>query len=176
MIFTIMYILGGVILLVTFLGLIAPKSYNVSRNIQIRKPLPEVFTYIKYLKNQDDWSPWTKKDPKMIKSYKGIDGTVGAVCSWKGNSDVGEGTQELLEIVPNDYIQTELRFIKPFKSNSKAFIKVEKVLPEVTTVVWGFYGDYKFPKNIFMIFYNMDKAIGDDFAQGLQDLKELLES
>ena len=175
MISTLLYILGGAILLVSFLGLIAPKTYNISRSIQINKPLPKVFEYIKFLKNQDQWSPWTKKDPEMIQTFTGVDGAVGAISAWKGNKDVGEGEQELLKIIPNELVQSELRFIKPYKSTSNAYLKVEKVLPEVTTVEWGFSGDYKFPISIFMIFMNMDKAVGKDFEAGLADLKQLLE-
>ncbi|MDG3586975.1 SRPBCC family protein [Galbibacter pacificus] len=176
MLATIMYILGGVILLVVFLGVIAPKNYHVSRSIQINRPLPEVFNYLKFLKNQDEWSPWFQKDPNIKKGLKGIDGSIGAVSWWEGNKEVGSGEQEIKRILSNETIETELRFIKPFKSTSEAYIKVEKVLPETTTVVWGFSGLYKFPMNIFMIFMNMDKAVGKDFESGLSDLKRILES
>ena len=33
-------------------------------SIIIDKPISEVFDYLKYLKNQDHWSPWKNKDPK----------------------------------------------------------------------------------------------------------------
>ncbi|QLE01922.1 SRPBCC family protein [Galbibacter sp. BG1] len=171
-----LYILGGILILVIFLTIIAPKSYIVSRSIQVKKPLPEVFEYLKYLKNQQEWSPWSKKDPYMENKILGVDGKVGAISYWKGNKEVGEGEQEIVAINENESVLTELRFFKPFKSTSKGFIKVEKVLPDVTTIVWGFSGDYKFPMNILMIFMNMDKTVGKDFEQGLQDLKRNLES
>ena len=44
-----------------------------------------------------------------------------------------------------------------------------------TKVTWGFSGENKFPVNIFMLFYNMDKAAGKDFEEGLNSLKALLE-
>jgi len=57
---TILYILGGIILLLLILALIAPKTYDVSRSVVVEKPRKEVFEYLRFLKNMDDWSPWAK--------------------------------------------------------------------------------------------------------------------
>ena len=40
---TVMYIIVGILLLIVILGLIAPKSYEVSRSIIINKPLSEPY-------------------------------------------------------------------------------------------------------------------------------------
>lgn len=171
---TLLYILAGIVLLILILGMIAPKSFDVSRSIEIDKPLPEVFNYIKYVKNQDEWSPWKKKDPNMKQEFKGTDGEAGFVSSWVGNKDVGEGEQEIKKVVNNDRIETELRFFKPWKSQSDAYIKVDEA-GSGTKVTWGFSGKNKFPFSIFMLFMNMDKAVGKDFEEGLGDLKTVLE-
>ena len=52
-----LYILAGLLALVILLHLIAPKNYDVSRTVEIARPSSEVFNYLKYLKNMDDWSP-----------------------------------------------------------------------------------------------------------------------
>lgn len=161
-------------LIIAGLHAYAPKTYNVSRSILINKPLHEVFNYLKFLKNQDDWSPWAEKDPNMVKSFKGVDGEAGFVSSWIGNKDVGEGEQELTGFVENEVIESQLRFLKPFKSTSDAYLKVEKE-GEGTKVVWGFKGYNAFPVTIMMVFMNMDKAIGKDFEYGLNKLKSILE-
>lgn len=170
------YIVLAIIGLLVILGLIAPKSYDVSRSIEINKPLPEVFQYLKYIKNQDYWSPWKKKDPNMLQEFEGIDGEVGFVSKWEGNKEVGSGEQEILGIVDNKVIETELRFLKPWKSQSDAYIKVEEISPNETKVIWGFTGKNKFPMSIFMLFMNMDKAVGKDFEEGLENLKQVLEN
>jgi len=41
---------------------------------------------------------------------------------------------------------------------------------------WGFVGKSAFPMNVFMLFMNMDKAIGKDFEYGLKKLKRILEN
>lgn len=171
-----LYVVLGIIALVIFLALIAPKTYHVSRAIDIKQPLPEVFQYLKYIKNQDAWSPWEKKDPNMKKEHIGTDGQVGFIAKWVGNKEVGEGEQELLNIVENDIVESKLRFFKPWKSESDAYIKVTKIDDHQTKVTWGFMGNNKFPSSIFMLFFNMDKMVGKDFEEGLTDLKRILES
>ena len=46
---TLLYILLGIIALVVVLAIIAPKNYEVSRNIIIKRPLKEVFNYLRSL-------------------------------------------------------------------------------------------------------------------------------
>lgn len=171
---TLIYIVLIVILVIIVLANIAPKDYNVYRTISINKPLSEVFSYLKLLKNQDNWSPWAEKDPNMKKTFSGTDGEVGFVSTWVGNKDVGEGEQEITGIVENEVVNSQLRFLKPFKSTSDAYLKVEKD-DNGTKVTWGFSGKNKFPVSIMMLFMNMDKAVGKDFVDGLNKLQKILE-
>jgi len=173
--YIVLYVLLGILLLIIILGIIAPKGYEVNREIDINKPLSEVFSYLKLLKNQDNWSPWAAKDPNMEKTFTGKDGEVGCVSAWEGNKDVGSGEQELINIIENVVIESQLRFLKPFKSTSDAYLKVNKI-ENGTKVIWGFTGKNKFPISIMMLFMNMDKTVGKDFEEGLGKLKKILES
>lgn len=96
---TLLYIVLGLIILVIILTLIVSKSYEVNRSIIIKKSLPKVFSYLKLIKNQDNWSPWAAKDPTMEKSFIGIDGKVGCISTWKGNKEVVEGEQKITHIL-----------------------------------------------------------------------------
>jgi hypothetical protein len=158
------------------LGLLAPKRFEVNRSIIVNKPLAEVFNYLKYVKNQDDWSPWKKKDPNMKQTSEGTDGEVGFISKWEGNKVVGSGEQEIKRIVENESVETELRFFKPWKSHSDAYLRVVGLESQQTNVTWGFSGKNKFPFSIFMLFMNMDKAVGKDFEEGLNSLKQQLEN
>ncbi len=171
----VLYIVLAIVVLILFLAVIAPKNYDVSRSIEINRPKSVVFDYLKSLKRQDEWSPWGKRDPNMVRDFKGTDGEVGAISRWKGNKEVGEGEQEITNIVEGERIESELRFLKPFKSTSEAYIATKEVEKEMTKVVWGFSGKNQFPMSIMMLFMNMDKAIGKDFEEGLASLKEILE-
>ncbi|RAJ07412.1 SRPBCC family protein [Arenibacter echinorum] len=170
-----LYIIIGIIILIVVLALIAPKSYDVSRSIEISKPKAEVFDNIKYLKKQQEWSPWAIKDPNMEKKFTGVDGEVGAISYWNGNKDVGEGEQEITKIVEGKRVEGELRFMKPFKSTSDSYLDLVELGNGKTKVTWGFKGESKFPMTIIMLFMNMDKAVGKDFEAGLRNLKSILE-
>ncbi|GLB53752.1 potassium-transporting ATPase subunit F [Neptunitalea chrysea] len=171
---TLIYILLILVTLVLFLAFVAPKTYNVSRSVIVERPAAEVYNFLKYLKNQDSWSPWNKKDPNMKKTFTGTDGEIGFISAWEGNKDVGAGEQELTNFVEGSFVQSKLRFFKPWKSESDAYLRVEEVAIGAK-VTWGFAGKNPFPFSIFMLFMNMDKAVGKDFEEGLQNLKDILE-
>ena len=111
----------------------------------------------------------------MRQTFEGTDGEIGFVSKWKGNKDVGEGEQEIIAIVENESIDTELRFFKPWKSQSIGHLLVDKVDENQTMVTWGFSGRNPFPLNIMILFVNFEKGVGKDFEEGLESLKELLE-
>ncbi|RIA10088.1 polyketide cyclase/dehydrase/lipid transport protein [Flavobacteriaceae bacterium MAR_2010_72] len=171
----ILYIILGLAILVAIPAYVAPKSYDVSRSIEINRPLEDVFDYLKYIKNQNDWSPWKQKDPNMKQEFLGTDGEVGFISKWEGNKNVGTGEQEITQIIPNKRIDTELRFLKPWKSASNGYLITSDLGNNSTKVEWGFSGNNPVPFNIFMLFFNFEKAVGKDFEEGLTSLKEVLE-
>lgn len=170
------YIVAILLVVVIILAAIAPKSYEVSRSILIDKPKEIVFAYLKMIKNQDHWSPWKQKDPNMEQKYTGTDGEVGFKAYWKGNKEVGEGSQTIKALVENKRIDTHMIFLKPWKSESDGYYTLEDAGPGQTKVVWGFKGKNKFPATLFMLIYNMDKVVGKDFEEGLQSLKKIVEA
>lgn len=171
----VLYIILGIIAALLVAGLFIPKGMKATREIVINKPNAEVFNYIKQLKNQDNYSKWGSMDPNMKKEYKGTDATVGFVSAWEGNKKVGQGEQEITGIEEGKKLQTELRFIKPFKSIAQSSMTTEAVNDNSTKVSWGFEGSMNYPMNVMKLFMNMEKAIGDDFAIGLNNLKSLME-
>lgn len=172
----VLYIILGIVGLILLLYLAGPSSYKAERSAVINRPSEEVFEYIRSLKKQDDWSPWGKRDPDMKKEFEGADGEVGAISRWEGNKEVGSGEQEITKIIPGQRVESELRFLKPWKSVSQAYIQVEPEGAEKASVTWGFEGKSGFPMRIMLLFMNMDKMIGKDFEEGLADLKQIMES
>ena len=151
-------------------------EFKVERNVSINKPKPDVFNYIKYLKNQDNFSKWALMDPTMKKDYKGTDGTPGFVSSWDSdNKQVGKGEQEIKSIKEGERIDYNLHFIKPFENRANAYIITETKGENTTNVRWGFTSQSKYPMKLMGLFMNMEKAIGNDFETGLDNLKNLLE-
>lgn len=158
-------------------ALFVRKDYSVKRAVIINKPQAEVFNYIKYLKNQNNYSKWATMDPNMIKTYTGTDATVGFISAWDSkDEDVGKGAQEIKKITEGSRIDYDLRFIKPFESTEQAYMITEAVSPAQTKVTWGFEGSMAYPTNITMLFMDFDKMIGADLATGLDKLKTVMET
>ncbi len=171
----VLYIILGLIALVLIAALIMPKEYAVERDIVINKPKAEVYDYLESLQNQTNWSVWARMDPKMKMEYKGTDRTVGFTYLWEGNDEVGKGEQEITKIVPGERINTQLRFLKPYESTSEAYLITESAGDNQTKVKWGFTGVMPYPMNVMLPFMGMDKMIGKDFSDGLNNLKAILE-
>jgi hypothetical protein len=171
----VLYIILGIIAAILIVALFIPKGMKATREIIINKPNAEVFQYIKYLKNQQNYSKWATLDPQIKNEYRGTDGEPGFVNSWVGNKKVGEGEQEIKGIEEGKQLITELRFIKPFKSVAKSTMSTAAVNENSTKVSWGFEGAMNYPLNVMKLFMNMEKGIGDDFSIGLHNLKTIME-
>lgn len=166
----------SVIALLLIVAAIVKKEYAVEREIVINKPKSEVFAYIKLLRNQDNYSVWNRKDPSMKKESRGEDGTVGFVAAWDSNmEDVGKGEQEIKNIVEGERVDMELRFLKPFEATDNAYMSTEAVSENQTKVKWGFNGKMPYPMNLMLLFMDMEKMLGDDLQNGLNELKVLQE-
>ncbi|MEO5790231.1 MAG: SRPBCC family protein [Gelidibacter sp.] len=172
----ILIVLVVIIALPLIVALFVKKDYTVQKEIVINKPKQEVFDYIKYLKNQDNYSKWNSIDPYMKKSYSGTDGTVGFVARWESDNDeVGWGEQEIKAINEGERLDFELRFLKPFEATEPAFMTTESIAYNQTKVTWGFNGHMNYPTNIWLLFMDFEKMIGDDLQSGLSKLKIELE-
>ena len=165
------------ILAVAAAVIFTPTHCQVEREVTINKPREEVFDYVKQLKAQKEWGPWFKKEPSMKQDFRGTDGEVGFISHWKGeNPDVGEGEQEIKRIIPNERVETELRFIEPFESKADAYLTTEPAGEGQTKVKWGFSTEMPRPMNVMLLFVSMDEMVGPDFESGLAGLKTILES
>ncbi|MDH3529832.1 MAG: SRPBCC family protein [Acidobacteriota bacterium] len=154
----------------------APTSFAVEREITIDKPINEVFEYVKLIKNQNEWGPWMKKDPKTRITYEGTDGTVGFVSKWDSeHPEVGAGEQKIVKIVDGERIDVELKFLRPFESKSLGYTVLESAGGNKTKVRWGFKGEMPRPMNVFLLLMDFDKEAGAEFDEGLASLKEILE-
>lgn len=168
-------ILFGILILIAIVliaGLVMDKEYSIEREVTINKSKEEVFSYVKMLKNQNNWSKWALIEPGMKKEFRGTDGTVGFVSAWEGE-DVGKGEQEIRQISEGQQIDYEVRFEKPFRSTAQTHMTTESVSDGQTRVKWGFAGGSKYPFNALNGL--MKWSLGRDLQTGLNNLKDILE-
>ncbi len=165
--------LGAILIIAAFVE----KNYAVERQVEIEKPLEDVFGYIKYLKNQNNYSVWANRDPNMKKEYRGTDGQPGFVSAWDSDvKEVGKGEQEIIRVTANERVDYELRFFAPMQAVEPAYMSTEKLEENKTLVKWGFSGHIDYPFNLMFLFMDMEEMIGSDLQAGLDKLKEILES
>ncbi|MEP7254039.1 MAG: SRPBCC family protein, partial [Ginsengibacter sp.] len=137
----ILIILAVVIIILLILAGASSDEYIIERNIIINCPKAEVFNYIRYLANADNYSKWVMADPNLRKTYTGTDGTIGFVSAWDSDvKQVGKGEQEIIDIKDGERIDYEIRFEKPFKGTSFAHITTEPVSGNQTKINWVFSG------------------------------------
>lgn len=172
----ILLVLAILLTVVVIAALFMNDKFAVKREITINKNKQEVFDYIKCLKNQNNFSTWSRKDPKMKKTFKGTDATVGFVSAWDSKVDgIGKGEQEITKIVDGKRIEFDLRFKEPMEARNFAYMTTTKVADTKTKVEWGFSGKMNWPMNFMLLFIDMDKMVGKDFQEGLDNLKVILE-
>lgn len=169
-----MKILKWVGIVIAVLGLILTigpamisENYSVVRTIETEAKSDVVFNQIVMLKNWDNWDPWSLQEPSAGLPIQGIDGTVGATRSWKGDT-IGAGSMEITKIEPNSAIDYKLKFTEPMVSESEIHFKLEPAGAK-TKISWimagkadGWYGRW------FGLM--MDGMIGKDFEKGLAKL------
>lgn len=161
----------GIVLIV---GFFLPSKIHVERSLQMNAPAEVVFEQVNTLKNWEKWSPWHRIDPNMKLTYEGPESGNGASYSWQSeHKNVGDGKLTIVKSVPYDSIFVDMDFLENGKATgSYVFTKQDGGI----LVTWGMDSDMGMNPigRIFGLF--MDKMIGKDFEQGLQNLKQVSES
>lgn len=163
-------------LLIVFVVVVAlqPADFRVTRSTTINAPVAAVFPHVNNFQKWFDWSPWEKLDPNMQRIYDGSSEGEGAIYSWVGNKDVGEGRMTITESKSNELVRIKLEFIKPFAAiNTSEF--TFKANGGQTAVKWEMSGRKNFMSKAFCLFMSMDKMVGGDFEKGLTQMKALAE-
>ena len=151
-----------------------PGEMSVSRSTTVNAAPSAVFAVVNDFKLWDAWSPWSKLDPAMKVTFEGPTQGVGAVYHWSGNNEVGEGTTRLVESKPDELVGMKLEIVRPFAgSNDVKFTFVPE--GEGTKVTWNMQGKVPFMGKVAGMFMDCDKMCGDQFNEGLANLKKLAE-
>ncbi len=170
-------ILLGIVILIALVLLIAAftkKSYTIKREAVIKKPAMEVYDYVRINKNQVDYNSWYKMDPATKIELRGTDGEVGAVWAWDSEL-TGKGEQQIKALNAGSKIDYDITFIKPFAGKAESIVLFEKVDSLQTRVVNTFSSSTPYPMNIMLLFIDMDKMIGNELQNGLNNIKANME-
>jgi uncharacterized protein YndB with AHSA1/START domain len=151
-----------------------PDTFRVQRSATIKAPPEKIFAILNDFQRWETWSPWEEKDPAMKRTFSVVTGGKGAVYSWEGNKDVGQGRMEIADSVPPSRLAIKLDFLKPFEAHNM----VEFTLApqgDATNVTWAMQGRSPYFVKIIHVFVDMDTLVGKDFETGLANLKAVAE-
>jgi hypothetical protein len=101
---TAIIVLAGVALIISS---VAPNKYAANKDIAIEKSVTGILSYVKKLKNQNNYAEWLKLHPNTRQQHTEIDVTKGS-------------------IVENKRIVTDLHFGKSIESTDFSHIGTEK--------------------------------------------------
>jgi Polyketide cyclase / dehydrase and lipid transport len=152
-----------------------PSEFTISRTVSVSAPASTVFAQVNDFHNWEAWSPWAKLDPAMKQTYEGPAAGAGAIYTWIGNRQVGEGRMTLTESRPSDLIRIRLEFVRPFAATNRAEFTFR---PEgnQTVVTWSMAGRNNFMAKAVGLVMNMDRMIGREFEKGLARMKAVAEA
>ena len=149
-----------------------PDSFRVQRTASIQAPPERILPLISDLHAWSAWNPF-EKDPAMKKTYSGAASGRGAVYEWDGNSQVGAGRMEILDVTP-EKVTIKLDFLRPFEGHNTAELTLAP-RGSATDVTWAMYGPNRYLSKVMSVFMNMDTMIGKEFETGLANLKGIAE-
>jgi uncharacterized protein YndB with AHSA1/START domain len=151
-----------------------PNTFRIERSAQINASPDKVFALVNDFKNWTQWSPWEKVDPNLKRDYSGAPQGVGASYHWSGSEKVGEGQMDITESIPPSKVALRLSFIKPFAAvNTTEFTFVPA--EGGTRVTWAMFGPSSFMHKIMSLMFSMDSMLGQQFEQGLNNMKAAAE-
>jgi hypothetical protein len=167
--------LVAVIALICILASFQSDEMDITRSAISTAPPEAVFKVVNDFRQWDAWSPWSRLDPQMKKSLEGPPEGVGAVYHWSGNSTVGEGTTRLIESNPNEKVGMKLEFVRPFAGEANVQLTFA---PEGTgsKITWAMQSKKPFMGKVMGLFMDCEKMCGDQFLQGLANLKKVAEA
>lgn len=148
-------------------------SYVVSRSRIIACPPAAAFEQVSDFHNWTSWSPWENFDTDLQRTYTGSDSGPGAKYAWSGKKS-GAGSMEILKAKPDQEIQIDLRFTKPWTAKNPTTFSFRPVA-DGTEVTWTMTGELRGVSGLLARLFRMDKRIGGDFDRGLADMAALLE-
>lgn len=147
-------------------------AFKVVSSIDIDVPASRVRDVLSDFNTWPIWSPWLIMEPDCKVTYKGTAGELGHGYDWDGQK-VGAGGMVLTSLDANR-MESELVFLKPWKSTADIAFEFESVDENKTHVKWHM--DSSLPFFMFFMVGKMKAMITSDYDRGLGMLKDYLES
>jgi hypothetical protein len=175
MIIKILITLAVIVALFLVVAARQPADFRVERSTSVSASPAVAFAQVNDLHQWLEMSPYVKLDPAAKYTFEGPSAGPGASLAWAGNSKVGEGRLTITESRPNELVRMKLEFLKPFACTNTAEFTFKQA-GDQTAVTWSMFGQNNLMSKAMGLVINMDKMIGQEFENGLSNLKSLAEA
>lgn len=171
-------LLSLILIAVIAVSVMSPTAH-MERSIVVNAPPASVFKQLSSFEEFNKWSPWAKMDPEVKHTLEGPATGVGAKMNWDGPK-TGKGSQWTVEYEENKRVKNAMAF-EGMKGQIFAEFVLEEI-PEGTKVTWIYDSDVTgtgFGNASMTKFFNafmLEGMMGDQFNQGLNDMKQMVES
>lgn len=167
-----LFILLAIIALLLLIAAFLPNRMEITVTTTINAPKDKVWDYIKLFKNQQNYSVWVMKDPKVQLSYSWEDGSIWATQS-RDSVTQGKWIQEIITLDEGNSFDVELRFEKPMVATNYAKNILEDLWSNQTKVTNMFRWDTPWPFNLMCPF--IKPRLTKDMQQNMDNLKKEIE-
>jgi polyketide cyclase/dehydrase/lipid transport protein len=167
--------LAAIVLIFLVVVAMQPSEFRMERSATIAAPQADVFAQVNDFHKWEAWSPWAKLDPAAKVAFEGPEAGQGAVMTWAGNNEVGEGKMTLTESRPNELVKTRVDMVKPFEGTSTAEFTF-KPEGDQTAVTWSVGAHHNFIEKALCLVMNGKKMMSGLMDQGLAQMKSVAES
>ncbi len=166
-----LYLVG----LLVLVGVILPSKTHLERSIELTVSKSAAFEYLNNIRNFNNWSPWHGIDPDTRYEFTGPRSGVGAKMRWDSdNSNVGKGTQEIVNSVPDSRVDIALAFEGMGTASASYILRDGE---QGANVTWAYEGDHGWNLiSRYMGFFMLETFLGPMYEEGLGNLKQILEA
>jgi hypothetical protein len=151
-----------------------PDAFRVERRLRIAASAEQLWPLVGELRGFNRWNPYERKDPLIKGQYAGTASGIGSRYAWESGK-VGTGSLEITGQQPGRAVQMNLDFVKPFEAHNQAEFTLQPTPDGATEVSWRMHGPANFMSKMMGVFMDMDKMVGRDFEDGLQNLRHIAE-
>ncbi len=161
--------LAAVIAILLIVIALQPGDFRVERSATLAASPAALFGQVNDHHKFAVWNPWMELDRDVVNTYSGPESGVGAVCAWKGNSNVGAGSSTIIESKPNELVRMRMDWKEPMQGTSTVEFTFQPQ-GENTIVTWAMYGPQNFMGKAVSLVMDCEEMCGPQFEKGLASL------
>ena len=157
-------------------------TFQVQRTQRINASPEKIFPLINNLHGMNTWNPFSEADPEIKIIYTGPESGKGARYEWSGNSQVGQGSIEVIDVAPSSRVALKLDMLKPIEGHNTVVFTLapngsgtDASTGVSTDVTWAMTGERPFIGKVMDAVFNMDRMVGSEFEKGLAKLRAIAE-